>query len=101
MARKGRRERIGTCPRQHHAQCARRHADAGTISFAAENITLSGSETLAKVEGEFVALRVADTGTGIPPDLLPKVFDPFFTTKPAEKGSGLGRSQVYGLARSP
>ena len=70
----------------------------GVISFTAENITLSGNETFAKVEGDFVALRITDTGTGIPPDLLPKVFDPFFTTKPAEKGSGLGLSQVYGFA---
>jgi PAS domain S-box-containing protein len=72
--------------------------NGGVISLTAENILLSGNETLAKVTGEFVALRVADTGTGIAPDLLPKVFDPFFTTKPPEKGSGLGLSQVYGFA---
>lgn len=70
----------------------------GVISLTAENVALSGNETLAKVAGEFVALRITDTGTGIAPDLLPKVFDPFFTTKPAEKGSGLGLSQVYGFA---
>jgi PAS domain S-box-containing protein len=72
--------------------------NGGTISLTAENVTLSGSETLAQVEGEFVALRITDTGTGIPSDLLPKVFDPFFTTKSAEKGSGLGLSQVHGFA---
>ncbi len=72
--------------------------NGGTISLTAENVTLSGSETPAKIKGEFVALRITDTGTGIPPDLLPKVFDPFFTTKPAEKGSGLGLSQVHGFA---
>jgi PAS domain S-box-containing protein len=72
--------------------------NGGVISLTAENVLLSGNETLAKVAGEFVALRVTDTGTGIAPDLLPKVFDPFFTTKPAEKGSGLGLSQVYGFA---
>jgi PAS domain S-box-containing protein len=70
----------------------------GTITMTAENVTLSGSETPAQVEGEFVALRISDTGTGIAPDLLTRVFDPFFTTKPAEKGSGLGLSQVYGFA---
>jgi PAS domain S-box-containing protein len=73
-------------------------SSGGVISLTAENVTLSGNETFAKVAGEFVAVRVADTGTGIAPDLLPKVFDPFFTTKPAEKGSGLGLSQVYGFA---
>jgi PAS domain S-box-containing protein len=72
--------------------------NGGVISLTAENVLLSGNETLAKATGEFVALRVTDTGTGIAPDLLPKVFDPFFTTKPAEKGSGLGLSQVYGFA---
>ncbi|MBV8526461.1 MAG: response regulator [Acetobacteraceae bacterium] len=72
--------------------------NGGVISLTTENVLLSGSETLAKVTGEFVALRVSDTGTGIAPDLLPRVFDPFFTTKPAEKGSGLGLSQVYGFA---
>src|SRR6185437_16325440 len=50
------------------------------------------------LEGEFVAVTVADTGCGIAPDVLPKVFDPFFTTKDVDKGSGLGLSQVHGFA---
>jgi CheY-like chemotaxis protein len=41
---------------------------------------------------------MSDTGSGIAPDLLSKVFDPFFTTKQADKGSGLGLSQVHGFA---
>ena len=45
----------------------------------------------------WVRLSVADTGPGIPPDLLPHIFEPFFTTKPAEKGAGLGLAQVYGI----
>lgn len=67
------------------------------ISLAAENVELTGHETVAKVAGEFVALHVTDTGTGIAPDVLSKVFDPFFTTKAVGKGSGLGLSQVYGF----
>jgi PAS domain S-box-containing protein len=47
----------------------------------------------------FVAVSIADTGSGIPRDSLPRIFEPFFTTKEVGKGTGLGLSQVFGFAK--
>src|SRR5262245_21582811 len=44
-------------------------------------------------------IRVADTGSGIPPEVVKKIFDPFFTTKPVGKGTGLGLSVSYGIVK--
>ena len=49
--------------------------------------------------GEFVAIAIQDTGTGIAADMLEKIFEPFFTTKEIGKGTGLGLSQAFGFAR--
>ena len=49
--------------------------------------------------GRFVTVTVADTGSGMAPEVLAKAFEPFFTTKPIGQGTGLGLSQVFGFAR--
>ncbi|RLC83815.1 MAG: hypothetical protein DRJ03_16025 [Chloroflexi bacterium] len=61
----------------------------------AEEIRCVGCGQMFK--GEWVRVAVADTGTGISPDVLPHIFEPFFTTKAPGEGTGLGLAQVYGI----
>jgi len=77
--------------------------NGGTITIAAENAELDehyASFDADAKPGQYVILRVTDTGTGIPPEILDKIFDPFFTTKEHGKGTGLGLSTVLGIAKS-
>jgi CheY-like chemotaxis protein len=68
----------------------------GKITITAHNVNRADDGNLAA--GEYVSLSVADTGTGIPEDVLGSVFDPFFTTTGIGRGTGLGLSQVHGFA---
>jgi two-component system NtrC family sensor kinase len=73
--------------------------NGGALGITAKPVVLKGKAVEEGLHGEFVAIRVADTGVGIPADVLPHVFEPFFTTKDVGKGTGLGLSQVYGFAK--
>jgi signal transduction histidine kinase len=74
--------------------------ESGTITVATENASLGDPIWLEDPPaGDYVMVSVADTGTGMAPDVLAKAFEPFFTTKPIGKGSGLGLAQVFGFAR--
>ncbi len=56
-------------------------------------------EITSRLDGEHVIIDVADTGQGIPNELMNRIFDPFFTTKPVGKGTGLGLSICYGIIK--
>jgi PAS domain S-box-containing protein len=71
----------------------------GRIIISAQNVRLDPGALPEAIGGDFVALSVADNGSGIPHELLSRVVEPFFTTKGPDKGTGLGLSQVYGFAR--
>jgi len=56
-------------------------------------------EITTRIHISDAVIDVADSGDGIPPDILPNIFDPFFTTKPVGKGTGLGLSICYGIVK--
>lgn len=77
--------------------------DGGLLSISTENAAINGdSEVYAKFnipDGDYVLLKVADTGSGMTDDVLQHIFEPFYTTKPEGKGTGLGLATVYGIIR--
>jgi len=73
--------------------------EGGTITLTTRNVVL-GEESMADLTaGDYVAVAVTDTGSGMPPAVLAQAFEPFFTTKEVGRGTGLGLSMVYGLTR--
>jgi signal transduction histidine kinase len=87
------------------------HASANQIQQVLMNLIMNADQamesrgrgvvtiTATSAADNFVEVRVADDGPGIPKQALERIFEPFFTTKPAGKGTGLGLSVSFGIVR--
>lgn len=77
--------------------------NGGRLSISADNVTLSDGQAklnLLARPGRYVMVTVADTGSGIPKEIIDRIFEPFFTTKGVEQGTGLGLSTVLNIVKN-
>ncbi len=87
---------MNLCTNANHAM----EESGGILTIALNSIHVDKSDRLLSLNiepGEYVLLTVADTGSGIGPDVLDKIFDPYFTTKEVGKGTGLGLAIIHGI----
>ncbi len=76
--------------------------EGGRLTITTENVAAEDPRAGGRPgmpPADYVLMTVADTGTGIPQEIIDKIFEPFFTTKEMGKGTGLGLSTVYGIVK--
>jgi len=75
--------------------------ERGTIDVQLQEVVMDKDDILIEsiAPGDYAKLTIADTGTGIDPEIKDKIFEPYFTTKEKGKGTGLGLSMVYGIIK--
>jgi PAS domain S-box-containing protein len=75
--------------------------NGGTVTIDTANVVFDARRAHRHdvSPGDYVCMRVRDTGVGMPPSVKARAFDPFYTTKPIGKGTGLGLSMIYGFVR--
>jgi PAS domain S-box-containing protein len=77
--------------------------EGGVLNVGMRNLVLDETYSAMNLDaraGSYVVVQIADTGTGIPPEVREKIFEPFFTTKGIGKGTGLGLSTVLAIVKS-
>ena len=72
----------------------------GRLTFTVHTVsTIPAVRSHPPISGDFVAVCIEDTGSGITPEQIERIFEPFYTTKGIGEGTGLGLSQVFGFAK--
>jgi signal transduction histidine kinase/tetratricopeptide (TPR) repeat protein len=76
--------------------------EGGTLRIETRNVTVDDARRQrdAGARGDYVSIKMTDSGHGMSPTVLASVFDPFFTTKPRGEGTGLGLTMVYAFAKN-
>ena len=73
----------------------------GTLNISLKDVFVDKDKlSIGMKPGDYVEIKVADTGTGIPPDIIDSIFEPYFTTKAHGEGTGIGLAMVQGVVES-
>ena len=90
---------MNLCTNAAHAM----QTKGGILKVSLKNVTIDGGFVSSKLElkpGEYIEIKVSDTGIGIPHDIIKSIFDPYFTTKSPGEGTGMGLALVHGIVET-